>query len=468
MPLPLRCVAKFAWGGAPLVDGATLELAVDPSLSSVELRFDPEPTVLSLEREPFGIAAIASFSDKTTPSPPRGLRLRLTNELDTELGLGTTDASGRVGFMLAPAQAGPPGKGELRVTSDGSASTERTTHVAQIERHTRVSLSVPDAKREALPPGTPDEGIAIVVLAKTTAGARVPAGSIEALVLGSPVGAALIENGQARLVLTFSALEGTVSEIQLRYHAGAPWFESGEDVFLRLPVVPRSPWRGLPLLLAGLAVVVWLSLGRAARTPKQRRAAALHKASTSTEARVTVVHAVREGGTGWTGRVMDAHDTTAIQGAEIEMVRSGFDRNHTIARTTTDETGRFELRCQEQRKGDELQASSRLHATLCQPAPAFGEIEIALVLRRRALLDRLVGWARAQGAPFDAAREPTPAQVARVADPDAARWARKVERAAFGPEEVDARVERDVEEGAPARAPGSAKRLEKDVDDTPR
>jgi hypothetical protein len=468
MPLPQRCVANFTWGGAPLIEGTTLALAINPSLSSVELRFDPEPTVLSLEREPFGIEAIASFSDKTTPSPPQGLRLRLTNELDTELGLGTTDASGRVRFVLAPAQAGPPGKGELRVTFDGSAATERTSHVAQIERHARVSLSVPDAKGEALPAGTPDEGVAVVVLARTAAGARIPTGSIEALVEGSPVGAALIENGQARLVLTFSAAEGTLAEIQLRYHAGAPWFESGEDVFLRLPVVPASPWRGLPLLIAGLAVVVWLSLGRAGRAPKQRRAAPNWKASTSTEARVTVVRAVREGGTGWTGQVMDAHDTTAIAGAEIEIVRSGFDGSHTIAHTTTDETGRFELPGEEQRKGDELQASSRLHATLCLRAPAFGEIEIVLVLRRRALLDRLIGWARAQGAPFDAAREPTPAQVARIADPDAARWARKVERAAFGPEEVDARVERDVEEGAPVRTPGSAKRLEKDIDDTPR
>jgi 5-hydroxyisourate hydrolase-like protein (transthyretin family) len=470
MPLPERCVANFTWGGAPLVEGATLALAVNPSLSSVELRFDPEPTVLSLEREPFGIEAIASFSDKTTASPPRGLRLRLTNELDTELGVGTTDASGRARFVLAPAQTGPAGKGELRVTFDGGAAMEKASHVAQIERHARVLLSVPDAKGEALPPGTPDEGVAVAVLARTAAGAPVPSGSVEALVEGSPVGAAPVENGQARLALTFSAAEGTASEIQLRYHAGAPWFESGEDVFLRLPVVPTSPWRGLPLLVAGLAVVAWLTLARARRTPKPRHAAPYGgNALTSTEARVTVVRPVQEGSSkGWTGRVMDAHDAIAIHGAEIEIVRSGFDGSHTIARTTTDETGRFELPCEEPKKGDELKASARLHATLRRRAPTFGEVEIALVLRRRALLDRLIAWARAQGAPFDAAREPTPAQVARGAEPDAARWARKVERAAFGPEEVDARVERDAEEGAPERAQGSAKRLEKDLDDTPR
>jgi hypothetical protein len=185
---------------------------------------------------------------------------------------------------------------------------------------------------------------------------------------------------------------------------------------------------------------------------------------------VTRVHAARDERAAWTGRVIDAHDGAPIPRAELEIVRPGFERSDLLAHATTNEAGRFELRCDERRRGDRLAVSSRLHATLHKGVPEFGEIEIALVLRRRALLHRLVAWAKERGAPFDAMPEPTPAHVARAAvgEPRAARWAGKVERAAFGPEEVDAQMERDVDQEAPTRNGSSAERLEKDVDDTPR
>jgi hypothetical protein len=87
------------------------------------------------------------------------------------------------------------------------------------------------------------------------------------------------------------------------------------------------------------------------------------------------------------------------------------------------------------------------------------------VLRKRALLSRLVSWAKLRGRPFDARPEPTPGHVKRAAADDlrVARWADAVERAAYAGGPVDARVEEDVDRLAPgateARGPEAQARL---------
>jgi hypothetical protein len=87
--------------------------------------------------------------------------------------------------------------------------------------------------------------------------------------------------------------------------------------------------------------------------------------------------------------------------------------------------------------------------------PEAGELDVALVLRKRALLDRLVAWARRRGLPFDARPEPTPGHVRRAAAGEftVARWADAVERAAFGGQVVDAHAEKEVERLAPPASP---------------
>jgi len=98
-----------------------------------------------------------------------------------------------------------------------------------------------------------------------------------------------------------------------------------------------------------------------------------------------------------------------------------------------------------------MSAEGPLHARLVQPLPAAGELSIALVLRRRALLGRLVQWAKRAGTPFDVRPEPTPGHVRKAAGDDfqTARWADAVERAVFGQGPVDARAEREIERMAP-------------------
>ena len=108
------------------------------------------------------------------------------------------------------------------------------------------------------------------------------------------------------------------------------------------------------------------------------------------------------------------------------------------------------------RLGDELAIEAPLHVALRRPLPPPGDLDAQLVQRKRALLGRLVGWAKLRGRPFDARPEPTPGHVRHVAGDDfrVARWADAVERAAYGGEPVDARVEADVDRLAPG-APNS-------------
>src|SRR5208283_5709207 len=97
--------------------------------------------------------------------------------------------------------------------------------------------------------------------------------------------------------------------------------------------------------------------------------------------------------------------------------------------------------------GDQITVEGALHARVVRSAPARGILEVALVSRRRAVLRRLVDWAKRRGGRFDAMADPTPAQVRRAAGEDAraARWAGAVEAAAFGPGTVDASVEAEID-----------------------
>jgi hypothetical protein len=97
--------------------------------------------------------------------------------------------------------------------------------------------------------------------------------------------------------------------------------------------------------------------------------------------------------------------------------------------------------------GDELVVSGPLHTELPGPVPPEGELRIALVLRKRAVLAKLVAWARARGGAYDAKPEPTPGLVRRLASHDyrTARWADAVERAAFDVGTVDRAKEREID-----------------------
>jgi hypothetical protein len=441
------------------VDGARLDLAVDLALEPVTLRFDPERPVLSLDDEGTLLEVVASTEDDGVTTATVGIPLVLTNEAGTTLGSAMSNASGRARFAVDPAHLGPPGRGELRVSFAGSTDAGASTHAVQVERRTHVDLTSADAVDGRLPVGSPEEGVVVHVRAIPRCAKRgcvgTPTGTVEARTGDAIVGAAPLAGAEARLVLTFAMPAANEAALRLRYVPDAPWFQSGGEVALTLPMRAPSPWKKVPLVLAGLAALAWLIL---ARLPPRRR-----QASRAGVTRAPVLHPeagvelVRAGpaARGWTGRIHDAHDGFGIAAALVAIERPGFRGVEVLAQSKTNEEGLFVLPPIEAHPGDVLLAEGRVHAALRRPLPPAGELDVALVFRKRALLDRLVAWARRRGRPFDGRPEPTPGHVKRAAASEVAvaRWADAVEQAAYGEGLVDEEAQRQVDRLAPAESP---------------
>jgi hypothetical protein len=451
-----RYVVHLESQATGFVDGARLDLAVDLALEPVTLRFDPEHPVLSLDDEGTVLEVVASTEDDGVTSAAVGIPLVLTNEAGTTLGSAMSNASGRARFAVDAAHLGPPGRGELRVSFAGSTDAGASTHAVQVERRTHVDLTSADAIDGRLPVGSPEEGVALRLRAIPRCAKRgcvgTPTGTVEARAGDAIVGAAPLAGAEARVVLTFAMPAASEAPLRLRYVPDAPWFQSGGELALTLPVRAPNPWKRVPLVLAGFAALAWLILARLpprsreGSRPGVSRAPVLHP-----EAGVELVRA-GPAARGWTGRIHDAHDGFGIVAAFVAIERPGFRGVEVLAQATANGEGVFALPPIEAHPGDLLLAEGQVHSALRRPLPPAGELDVALVLRKRALLDRLVAWARRRGRPFDGRPEPTPGHVRRaaVSEEAVARWAQAVERAAYGEGVIDAEAQREVDRLAPA------------------
>ncbi|MDP9036041.1 MAG: carboxypeptidase-like regulatory domain-containing protein, partial [Myxococcota bacterium] len=276
------------------------------------------------------------------------------------------------------------------------------------------------------------------------------------------VGAAPLERGEARLVMRVVAASTGEIPVDIRYLPDAPWLVAGRDVSVLQRVRDAGAWKEALLLLAAAAVVLWTvatrSPGRLGAGRQSGRVPADPSRpisrSVAAVARVDLVRAT-ESARCWTGVVTDAHDGTALAGARVSLERPGFQHVEVVAETVTDEGGAFVLPALDAKPGDELVSEGPIHAVLRRPSPPCGHLAIALAQRRRALLDRLVAWARRNGHAPAAPTEPTPGEIGRAAgiDPAVRQWATAVERAAYGGGVVDRRAEEEVERLAPDRRP---------------
>lgn len=436
-----------------LVDGVDKEIAFDLTKRGLALRFDPTPRVVPLDTPQARIDAVAILDDDANPRVAPGLMLALANEKE-EITRIVTDASGRAKFIVPGAKLGPPGQGELRVSFAGDAETAKALHVEEIERHVKVAVKVPAADKGEIAAGIPEEGIPITAEITSSLG-PVSEGSIEARIGDVIVGAAPVERGMARLMLTFTT-QGNEALVRLRYVPMSPWYEPLAEPTIRVPLRGPSILSKAPILLAGLAVLAFFLVGRVSGQKSKLEVQSVEGGNGRDERegkpRIDVVRPAERGQQGWVGRVVDAHEGTAVKGARVWIERGTFEGRSILASVETDFDGRFVLPGIGPPAGDEMiAAEGRLYARFTQELPAPGEIAIALAQRRRALLARMVQWARRRGPPFDARPEPTPGHVRRAASGEfgTARWADAIERAVFGPGEIDARIEQEVERLAP-------------------
>jgi hypothetical protein len=454
-----RYTARLESGSSGLVDGAKLDLPIDLALAPIGLRFDPERSLLSLDEETTSLDVVASTEDDGVTASAAGLELSLWNEADSLLGRATTDASGRARFAVDTEHLGPPGKGELRVLAGDSASAGAASRVMRVERRTRVDVVAPDASAGRLPAGWPEDGIAVHLLVAPRCARRgcrgSPSGTIEASIgPRTIVGAAPVEHGEAHLLISFAAPRAdalanqSTAEVAVtfRFVPDAPWFQPEGDIVLMQPVRGPSSWTKLPLVLAAGVAVAWLALARLPPRWRVGRPPIRPPAPVRALEHVVLVRKAASA-EGWTGRVADAQDGLAIAQARVAIERRGFDQVHVVSETTSDRDGAFALLPADVRPGDELDAEGPLHAPVRHPLPPSGELTVALVLRKRALLDRLVAWARRQGGAYVAPPDPTPAHVRRAAGSNVAvaRWANAVEEAVYGDGAVDEQGQADVD-----------------------
>jgi len=451
--LPIdRYVAHLETPASPLLEGAVVILPIDLNVQSVVLRFDALPSILSLDDATTSIALVASTEDDGASAPVRSVFLQLSNESGAALASAFTDASGRARFIVDAARLGAPGPGEIRVTFAGAPGFGPAVKVAPVERHTRVQLLAPDARGGRLPIAFPEAGALVGVVARPACLVRgcaaLPTGTIEAHVGETLVGASPLSQGAARLLATFAVAAPGDVPLRLSYVTDSPWFEPTSDAWVALPARPPRPWAKWGSMAAGLALAAWFGAIRTRRlgTPRARRRVvrASEEAPLRTRGQADA--------SGWRGRVVDAHDGTAIADAAIRVERPGFEHAETLALATSGLDGAFAIESASPLPSDQLVVEAPLHIPWRAPLPGRGQyLEVALVQRRRDLLKRLVGWARSRGGAFDAKPEPTPGHVRRAAGEarDIAGWAEAVERVVYGGSVVDATVQSAIDRMAP-------------------
>jgi hypothetical protein len=420
---------------------------VDLMKRSVELRFDPEPRFVTLDADAAPLDVVATYDDAD------GVALALPLELSTEasdvIARASTGEGGRATFIVDPRKLGPPGRGALRVRYAGGEETMASEHLAPIERDAHVTLTLAHEVSAA----SPEDGVPIDVTARLgLAVPSLPTGTVEARLDGVLVGAAAIEGGLATIQATFvpkTSSKTTHATLQVRYVPDASWFQPAADLVVTVPLRGPSPWRQAPLATVALVVAAWLLAGRNARRTRLDRTIVMQRPPIHEgTAGISIVHSSRSRVGKFGGRVVDAHDGSPVSRARLAVQVPSFGSGDSVVVSVfADDDGVFEFELTSAAPDADLVVEAPLHAELRQKLPGAGVLEVALVSRRRKLLERLVQWAKKRGPPFDVRPEPTPAQVRRAAEaaePTAVEWASAIERAAFDKDDVDARVESDV------------------------
>ncbi|MCA9595373.1 MAG: carboxypeptidase regulatory-like domain-containing protein [Myxococcales bacterium] len=437
--------------GDPLYGRSEVELDIDGSRRSLSLRFSPEPRVLSLDRAEQSVCVETRVeppldsSDEVTP-----IQLQLTmverGGSSHVLTRSTITPGERAELRVKATDLGAPGPATLSVQFTGTHALQPAEARASIQRTVRVVLSL------AGPVTADSDGATLNVAAGSTLGA-VPGGAIEIVAGESSLGTAPVTEGAARWTGLIEAPRRSEVSVGVRYLPDAPWYLPGEPLAVAVPVTPPSPWRALPWVIAVMVVTAWVIRGWL--RPGRRQARMGSEAPPPSGRPSLEVIAAGPARSGWRGRVADAHDGNPIPEARITIRVPSFGGDGIAASVTTDRTGRFELGHVDSVEGAQLEVWARWHATLVRPLPPAGEMGIALISRRRALLARLVDWAKEMGPPWSGRDEPTPGHVRRVAGrrhaAEVQGWAKGVEAAAYGPEPLDEQREREVDQQEPPR-----------------
>lgn len=455
---------RLRFAGNKLLDPVEASVHVDAEQDRVlrtVLRIEPPPEVIDLDRPSVTVTAWLRFERREAGRLPaagarrEGLPLTLEDERGERIAEALTAGDGRARFDVKTLALAGPGAGVLSARFDGKPELAKAVTSQPVLRYAEVRLALAHPLERA----DAEEGFSVDVDVTTSRG-PVDGGVVEILraplfgAPGEPVGAGPVAAGRARVIASFASGGAATAPLVIRYVPAAPWYRAGAelktDVTLAGPGVLRQALIGLVVL----AAAVWI-VGGWRRAPKASSIAGADEPPIIPSGRPGLqIIGPASGASGWSGVVTDAHEGTKVAGARLRVIAPTFQGDGIIGEATTDARGEFTLDAAPPPDA-RLVIESPEHSAYEQALPPPSRMSIALVTRRRAILDRLVRWARRQGAPFDAAPEPTPGHVRRVAArgtaPDVEAWARRVESAAFSPDVVDEAVEREVRAGEPRR-----------------
>jgi len=411
-------------------------LLPDSATQAFEVGFDPPLGNLSLDQPLQRIGVLARAQHGATLPDAAELVLSLAEgNQERELTRVALDGLGELHRLsLVSATFGAPGPARIVARLLSRGGKERARASAAVMRTATVALQL-ERDADGVEPGS------ALQLRATTSLGPVPAGVIEARSQGRSVAAARVQNGQATLTLPGATALPLGKAVMLEYVGDGPGWLSGAplEVAVRAPKPSygRSALWILAAALAALAVVLgWR------RPPRPRPI--LPAPPQRSRASVEVLESFGGNG-GYRGLVCDAHDGTPISPAGLSFIAPGPAATVLMqARVAPD--GSFNVETAAFPEGTLVEVTAPFHATLTAPLPGPGVLQLSLVSRRRALLNRLVHWAERRGKPWTrASGDPTPAHVAVVAaqesEPGVGHWAHAVEQLAYGPNPPDAAIE---------------------------
>ncbi len=427
---------RLAWGGSPMLDAATRTVAFDAGRPALTLAFVEGPRVFAWEG---GAVALTVRATDVAHAPAADVAVSLAVGASSPPLVERTDARGEASFTLRARDLGAPGARRVHAAFAGDASRAPAEADAEVVGRASVTLV---ATRDAVEGRAGD--LAVTVRANA-AGAEVASGTVEARIDGVGAGAAEVERGVARVPISWPAGGRDEVDVTLVYLPRDAGYAGAEGAHVRVRRLGPSLVAPTAFALGALGVAGWLARGAlrdAWRRLRRRRTASAPLPDAPTVDRRDAP------GRGFAGEVLDAHDGARLGAVSVSIVVPAFTGDGVVARAFTDALGRFALDGQWPRGPARLRFEASGHDTLELDLPRPGALTVRLVARRRRLLERLVSWAHQAGVAPRATREPTPADVARQA-PEAAAWARAVEQAAFGPDEVDAARAGSVDRLAP-------------------
>lgn len=373
------------------------------------------------------------------PPGQTGLRVRVLADDRREVAVASAGADGRFVVELSPGAFRGPGIHLLNLEFDGDEERSPASARVEIGVRSRATLSI------ANPPSEVAAGDEVILEADVNhERGTVDDGLVEVSFGGIALASAPVRQGKARVLVPTEPRSRGIASWSVGYIPSSRHLIAGPPQVLHVTLNP--PGFGSMVWFVGLVVAgaVWLSLSwRRSRTVLPTTSASLPLEPG--------VHISTDSGTPgrFEGRVLDAHERRPLADVEI-LVRTPSLRDEGVVLVVrSSEDGAFAFELGEAASGANacfVEARSATHSSERRALPRSGRLTIALVTRRRALLDRLVRWSRRAGPPFDQVVEPTPADVlarSRERD-DVASWALAVERAAFGPQAVDEEMDERV------------------------